>query len=208
MRFYFAACLTFFIIMNNLSYGQNYECDNNFGDCGTPEQSGGGGGGKGSILISNTDLGDSYQHADDYDDDGVEDPSDNCMRYPNPDQIDLDGDGVGDMCDNCLLFYNPMQEDSDADGWGDFCDEDIDNDGIPNKEDNCIMHWGETCPNLESNNYNHNNINTDYSDEVFNKQNVFNNNIKAIENNCNQGEKNTIWVLLVFLIALVFSRNN
>ena len=42
-----------------------FECDNNFDQCGTPEVSGGGGGGGGgSILIANTDLGDSYQHGD------------------------------------------------------------------------------------------------------------------------------------------------
>ena len=95
------------------SYGQSYECDNNFEDCGTPEQSGGGGG-KGSVLIANTDLGDSYQHADDYDDDGIEDPSDNCMRIPNPQQLDRDGDGIGDSCDNCLTIFNPYQENMDG----------------------------------------------------------------------------------------------
>ena len=52
------------------------ECDNNYGECGTPEMSGGGNaGGGGSILIANSDLGDTYQSADDYDDDGVEDLS-------------------------------------------------------------------------------------------------------------------------------------
>ena len=52
------------------------ECDNNYGECGTPEMSGGGNaGGGGAILINNTDLGDTYQSADDYDDDGVEDLS-------------------------------------------------------------------------------------------------------------------------------------
>ena len=55
----------------NFAHAQGFECDNNFGDCGTPEQSGGGGGGKGSVLIANTDLGDTYQHADDYDGDGI-----------------------------------------------------------------------------------------------------------------------------------------
>ena len=47
-----------------------FECDNNFGACGTPEMSGGGGGGGGgSVLIAFTDLGDTYQNADDFDDD-------------------------------------------------------------------------------------------------------------------------------------------
>ena len=38
------ACLIFILFTFNTSYGQGYECDNNFEDCGTPEQSGGGGG--------------------------------------------------------------------------------------------------------------------------------------------------------------------
>ena len=33
--------------------------------------------GGGSILIANTDLGDSYQHGDDFDDYGIEDNYDN-----------------------------------------------------------------------------------------------------------------------------------
>lgn len=144
MKSYFTLCLMFFIFMNNISYGQSYECDNNFEECGTPDQSGGGGGG-GIVLIANTDLGDTYQHADDYDDDGAEDSTDNCMRLANPYQLDMDGDGIGDMCDNCLEFYNPMQEDNDGDGHGDFCDDDIDNDQILNKDDECPLHWGNSA---------------------------------------------------------------
>lgn len=125
-------------------YAQGIECDNNFSDCGTPEQSGGGGGGKGSVLISNTDLGDSYQHADDYDDDGIEDPSDNCMRDYNPQQLDSDGDSIGDMCDNCLSRWNEFQEDIDGDLVGDFCDDDIDGDSILNSADECPYHWGNS----------------------------------------------------------------
>ena len=68
-----AACLILNLITFNTLYGQTYECDNNYGDCGTPNQSGGGGGGGGSVLIANTDLGDTYQNADDFDDDGIED---------------------------------------------------------------------------------------------------------------------------------------
>ena len=115
-------CLTLILCTFNLSYSQSYECDNNFEDCGTPNQSGGGGAGGGSILIANTDLGDSYQHADDYDDDGIEDPSDNCIRHSNPQQYDRDGDGRGDMCDNCLRVYNPEQLDSNNNGRGNLCD--------------------------------------------------------------------------------------
>ena len=142
MKLYFGLCLAFFIFMNNISYGQSFECDNNYGDCGTPNQSGGGDGGGGSVLIANTDLGDTYQHADDFDDDGIEDPSDNCIRHPNPDQIDRDGDGLGDMCDNCLSTFNPLQENTDGDNVGDLCDEDIDNDSILNVNDDCPYHWG------------------------------------------------------------------
>ena len=150
--------LTFFIIIflyNNLM-AQSYECDNNFGDCGTPEQSGGGGGGGGSVLISNTDLGDTYQHADDFDDDGVEDSSDNCMRVKNPDQIDRDGDGAGDYCDNCLEVWNELQSDADGDGAGDYCDNDIDGDNLLNEDDECPYQYGnsfcfeESCLNFLS----------------------------------------------------------
>ena len=117
-----------------------YECDDKFGQCGTPEQSGGGGcgcGGGGSILVNNTDLGDTYQYADDYDDDGVEDPYDNCPRVKNADQTDGDGDGIGDACDNCPNVYNADQKDTDGDGVGDACSPDKDGDGAANGQDNC-----------------------------------------------------------------------
>jgi MYXO-CTERM domain-containing protein len=114
-----------------------FECDNNFGECGTPNMSGGGGGGGGSVLIANTDLGDTYQNADDFDDDGHEDPTDNCPRVRNREQIDSDGDGVGDACDNCLGVANGPQHDLDGDGVGDLCDEDRDGDGLGDGVDNC-----------------------------------------------------------------------
>lgn len=115
-----------------------FECDNAFGDCGTPNMSGGGGGGGGgSILINNTDLGDTYQFADDYDDDGVEDTSDNCPRVDNVDQADSDGDGVGDACDNCLNAPNADQSDIDGDAAGDLCDDDRDGDAVADSADNC-----------------------------------------------------------------------
>jgi len=116
-----------------------FECDDQFGQCGTPNQSGGGGGGGGggSILINNTDLGDTYQNADDYDDDGIEDPFDNCARTANVDQGDGDGDGIGDGCDSCPTVPNGDQLDLDGDGIGDGCDDDIDGDLIGNALDNC-----------------------------------------------------------------------
>ncbi len=108
------------------------------GECGQPQQSGGGGGGGGgSILINMTDRGDTYQFADDFDNDGIEDEFDNCPFRPNIDQADADGDGVGDVCDDCPSIANPDQMDLDGDGLGDACDPDIDNDGVPNGSDNC-----------------------------------------------------------------------
>ncbi len=148
------------LLLTNIAYAQGFECDNNFGDCGTPEQSGGGGGGKGSVLIANTDLGDTYQNADDYDDDGIEDPSDNCMRNYNPDQLDSDADTIGNMCDNCIGTWNLYQDDSDGDGYGDACDEDIDGDGILNSADDCPYQWGNSyC--LEQEKQNHFKISED-----------------------------------------------
>jgi MYXO-CTERM domain-containing protein len=116
---------------------QSFECDDNYGECGTPELSGGGGCGGGSILINNTDLGDTYQFADDYDDDGHEDPFDNCPFVSNRDQADDDGDEVGTGCDNCPNASNEDQSDIDADGLGDVCDEDMDGDSVLNVNDLC-----------------------------------------------------------------------
>ncbi len=153
MRSYFVSCLTLILFTCNISYSQSFECDNNFGDCGTPNQSGGGGGGGGSVLIANTDLGDTHQNADDFDDDGIEDSSDNCMRVSNPDQLDRDGDGWGDACDNCLEQFND-QIDVDGDGWGNVCDIDDDNDGVEDYIDKCPLNWGEECNlNIENETY-------------------------------------------------------
>ena len=132
-----------------------FECDNNHGTCGTPNMSGGGGGGGGgAVLIANTDVGDTYQHADDFDDDGIEDPQDNCPRIRNLDQLDQDGDGFGDMCDNCLNVNNPLQLNKDADSFGDLCDLDLDGDLIDNAIDNCPnIHnplVGDKQPDLDS----------------------------------------------------------
>ena len=122
-----------------------FECDNNYGECGTPEMSGGGSqAGGGSVLINNSDLGDTYQSADDYDDDGVEDSYDNCPRVRNSEQFDSDGDGIGDLCDNCRDTHNQNQWDLDGDAQGDLCDTDIDNDGIHNDIDNCLRVFNST----------------------------------------------------------------
>jgi len=129
------------LMLPMIAMGQDapLECDNNYGECGTPEMSGGGNaGGGGAILINNTDLGDTYQSADDYDDDGVEDSYDNCPRKSNSEQFDGDGDGVGDLCDNCRDTHNLNQWDLDGDGNGDLCDSDMDGDGVQNPIDNCL----------------------------------------------------------------------
>ena len=211
MRLYFGLCLTLFIFLNNLSYGQSYECDNNFGDCGTPNQSGGGGGG-GSILIANTDLGDTYQHADDYDDDGIEDSTDNCMRHPNPEQLDRDGDGRGDMCDNCLEAWNPLQENNDADYYGDVCDDDIDNDQILNVNDECPYHWGNSsCFNNYSSEktvfFNATKSSESRSDEIDDSIDI--ENIETISSqNCNQNNDmfNVFYFLVIFSIISLYKK--
>ena len=205
-------CLTLTLITFNTSYGQSYECDNNFGDCGTPEQSGGGGGGGGSVLIANTDLGDTYQHADDFDDDGIEDPNDNCMRYSNPDQLDRDGDGVGDSCDNCLDTWNSDQLDRDGDDVGDQCDFDIDGDNIENEEDACPYQFGETYCLEESEElyYEENSNNKIREPFDYNINNKDQESYNSIEESCSSANnRNTIFyniILLLLLTAPIKSR--
>ena len=89
----------------------------------------------------------------DFDADGVNNETDNCILLPNPDQTDSNADGVGDVCsvrdffgntvadndgdgvadgsDNCVWIQNPLQEDTTGiaeeygipDGIGDACTE-------------------------------------------------------------------------------------
>lgn len=124
-----------------LAQTPNGECTGSSTDpaCGAPDQSGGGGCGcgGGSILINFTDQGDSYQYADDYDDDAWEDNADNCAFATNPDQADSDGDGRGDACDLCPQASDFGQIDSDGDALGDACDDDMDNDLVANADDGC-----------------------------------------------------------------------
>jgi len=106
----------------------------------------------------------------DDDNDGVEDPNDNCQIVPNPDQSDTDEDSVGDACDmdddndgivdlldNCPLIKNVDQLNYDNDGQGDACDDDKDGDGDGSFSDcndlNPDVHSGaaETCDGLDNN---------------------------------------------------------
>ena len=134
-RFSLSSLVFLLMVSNPALADEEGECAD--GLCGTPDESGGGGGGGGSVLIANTDLGDTSQYADDYDEVGFEDDFDNCPWDVNPDQMDRDSDGWGDRCDTCLTTWNPNQFDRDGDGLGDFCDDDLDGDGVPNQGDNC-----------------------------------------------------------------------
>jgi hypothetical protein len=126
------------VFISSVAFAQSAgECSG--GVCGTPQTSGGGGCGcgGGSILINNTDDGDTYQYADDYDDDGIEDDFDNCPFVANSTQVDNDGDLVGDACDICPAVSDQFQMDTDGDGMGDLCDADMDGDAVANVQDNC-----------------------------------------------------------------------
>jgi len=149
LRFLTTTLLIFPLV--TLAQDAPFECDNNYGECGTPEMSGGGAAGGGAILINNTDLGDTYQSADDYDDDGVEDSYDNCPRKPNADQFDSDGDSVGDMCDNCRDTHNLNQWNLDGDALGDLCDPDMDGDNVLNNVDNCLRRHNTSQSDLDEN---------------------------------------------------------
>ena len=122
------------------AWAQGAECPG--GLCGTPNQSGGGGGcgcGCGSVLVAMTDRGDTYQFADDFDGDGIEDEFDNCAFAANYEQTDGDGDLVGDACDRCFNVPDSLQSNIDGDDLGDACDLDIDGDGKLNGADNCQL---------------------------------------------------------------------
>jgi hypothetical protein len=124
--------------------GPPYECDDQVGECGMPEQSHGGcgcgcGGIDGGTLIPDecADADFVYQYADDFDDDAIEDFYDNCAYVANRDQANSDGDVMGDACDNCVALHNEVQTDTDGDGLGDECDDDLDGDGLANDVDDC-----------------------------------------------------------------------
>lgn len=58
----------------------------------------------------------------DVDQDGKENPNDNCPFIKNSSQSDKDEDTVGDACDNAPKVKNITQTDSDQDGVGDIID--------------------------------------------------------------------------------------
>ena len=137
LRIGLAMSVTLFLTPTAFAAGEG-ECAD--GLCGTPDESGGGGGGGGgSVLIAQTDLGETYQYADDHDEDGWEDDFDNCPFTDNREQADVDGDGYGDACDLCPNASNPDQLDRDGDLLGDSCDDDADDDGLLNVADNCAL---------------------------------------------------------------------
>ena len=100
--------------------------------------------------------------ADDADQDGIEDPDDNCPQAANADQADFDGDGAGDACDadddadgvadesdNCPTTQSSDTSDVDGDGRGAPCDEDDDGDSVADESDRCPVEAGappEGCP--------------------------------------------------------------
>jgi hypothetical protein len=89
----------------------------------------------------------AVSNSDDFDGDGVQNETDNCLLLANSGQEDVDSDGFGDVCDGCPSEYDPDQIDGDADGSGDICDNcvvtynpaqaDRDGDGLGDICDNC-----------------------------------------------------------------------
>ncbi|MEE9296705.1 MAG: thrombospondin type 3 repeat-containing protein [Phycisphaerae bacterium] len=134
----------------------------NLCSAGRIQDQGGASGSTDAIFDTNVDCVDFTKQGEDRiainvpceldpDDDGVDDPIDNCPDTPNPNQTDRDADGVGDVCDNCPLTPNPGQGDSDGDGLGDCCEPDqpdCNGNGVP---DGCDITEG-TSGDCNSNN--------------------------------------------------------
>ncbi len=83
----------------------------------------------------------------DYDEDGVDNDTDNCIFAPNPSQLNFDSDSEGDACDldddndgtpdvDDAFPYNAAEDtDTDNDGIGNNADFDDDDDGVPDGSD-------------------------------------------------------------------------
>lgn len=86
------------------------------------------------ILSSSVSARSNRYIPADFDEDGIVDRLDNCVRVANGDQVDIDRNGRGDACDdfdrdgrlnnvdNCINQPNRAQQDEDGDGIGDACD--------------------------------------------------------------------------------------
>ncbi len=107
--------------------------------------------GDGLTAAEEAALGSNALSAD-TDGDGVDDPHDNCVTTPNPDQADSihpggggdacddpDADGVPDEKDNCPGAANADQKNRDDYGPGDACNDaqDLDGDDWDDDVDNC-----------------------------------------------------------------------
>jgi hypothetical protein len=93
---------------------------------------------RGSFTLVTAVSGGRPPEGADGDGDGAEDPLDNCVRVPNPDQTDTDGDRYGDACDNCVYVPND-QADRDGDGTGDRCSVDLNGDGFTDAADFAVL---------------------------------------------------------------------
>ena len=113
------------------------------------------------------DVALSSAQADDFDEDGVPDLTDNCTDTFNPDQADFNGNGLGDACedsdqdgvwdaDELLLGTDPTVQDTDGDGLTDGAEIDLfntdplsgdsDNDGVSDALELLFPPTGSGCP--------------------------------------------------------------
>ncbi len=82
-------------------------------------------------------IGDNIDNDDD--NDGFADGIDAFPNDPTRVNLDSDEDGVDDPEDNCTNTANPDQRDTNNDGYGNVCDADLNNDGAVNFADLGLM---------------------------------------------------------------------